>query len=192
MFRTGLVQPTESWPETLKDYPDGDINMIRRLWLAAGLIRGSSVLDIGGGKGKMADILATSYTDIRYVNADPWTGYDVRRGLPFRAGEFETVLMLDVLDHLEDPWAAIAEAWRITRFRLICIVTLPGWPDWEGAHVWGINEQDLRELCFGNAAVEGLSPPPHSYSSFTLLHWQHCGWADKDAPWAEIVPGGGR
>ena len=79
------------------------------------------LLDVGSGRGRLREVLPTGW---------PWIGIDsspsqlrVERGqtvvlgdgarLPFPTARFGAVAALYMLYHLDDPTAAIAEAWRV-------------------------------------------------------------------------------
>lgn len=79
------------------------------------------VLDIGCADRRLSTALHPS---VRYIGLDyPDTAiklYDTRpdvfgnaQGLPFSAGSFNGIALLDVLEHLPDPDAAVAEAARV-------------------------------------------------------------------------------
>jgi SAM-dependent methyltransferase len=72
------------------------------------------VLEIGGGIGKLKQRLPTAVTtDVQYA---PWLDCvaDAQR-LPFGAGTLATIVMVDVLHHLEHPATFFREAERVLR-----------------------------------------------------------------------------
>lgn len=91
--------------------------------------RGVRLLDVGCGGGLVAEALAD--LGCRVVGVDPsrssietarrhtWDGirYAVGRGeeLPFASGRFDAVVCSEVLEHVEDPDAVIAESTRVLR-----------------------------------------------------------------------------
>jgi SAM-dependent methyltransferase len=92
-----------------------------RGWLG-GLAAGR-VLDIGCADGGMRDHLAPNceYVGLDYPGtAIAWYGtrpqvFGDAASLPFSHDRFDTVLLLDVLEHLADPRRALGEAWRVLR-----------------------------------------------------------------------------
>jgi SAM-dependent methyltransferase len=91
--------------------------------LAGHVGRAGSLLDVGAGTGQIArrvgeqagaarvegvDVLVRGETEI------PVRSYDGRT-LPYRAGEFEVVLLVDVLHHTADPRAVLRECLRVAR-----------------------------------------------------------------------------
>jgi SAM-dependent methyltransferase len=70
------------------------------------------VLEIGGGIGNLKQRLPTAMTtDVQYA---PWLDCvaDAHR-LPFAAGTLATIVMVDVLHHLEHPATFFQEAERV-------------------------------------------------------------------------------
>jgi len=102
-------------------------------WLqkeAAQLIRGK-VLDIGGKKKKKRgsfdpDLIATASWE--YLNIDPHTEPDIvadATSIPSESDSYDTVILCEVLEHLEFPDAALAEAFRVLKTGGHCIMTTP-------------------------------------------------------------------
>jgi len=86
-----------------------------------------SLLDVGCCRGEITHAIKEQFAG-RVVGVDITPAFieDARskglealvadaRALPFRDGEFETVLLLNVIMHLDDPRAAVAEAARVAR-----------------------------------------------------------------------------
>lgn len=77
--------------------------------------KGARLLDIGCGDAALevfATRLGFDYTGIDYASADaPLLGDS--RSLPFRNESFEVALFMGVLEHVEDPLLAMAEANRV-------------------------------------------------------------------------------
>lgn len=74
-----------------------------------GFSRAHSLLDYGCGNGALVDYLRSRGFD-RVVGYDPYGRHD-RTGDPavLRSGPFDFVLLQDVLEHVEDPGALLAE-----------------------------------------------------------------------------------
>ena len=99
------------------------------------------VLDAGCGEGFVAAYLAAQWPDLpiigvesrlaplgmarRLVAARGWLQGDVG-ALPFRDHSIPLVLCLEVLEHLNDPWAAVAELQRVSSGHII--VSVPNQP----------------------------------------------------------------
>jgi ubiquinone/menaquinone biosynthesis C-methylase UbiE len=99
-------------------------------------IKEKVVLDIGAGDGKITSMLGPYCVGIdnepEGVKLAQEHGVNVILGdaynLPYRDGEFESVLMADVLEHFEFPEKALAEARRVLQ-QYIYITTPPKRPD---------------------------------------------------------------
>lgn len=94
----------------------------------------SHVLDIGAGDGKITSLIGAQGIDnepegVRLARTH---GVNVILGdayyLPYQDGEFQSVLMADVLEHFEFPEKALAEARRVMQLYLY-ITTPPKRPD---------------------------------------------------------------
>jgi ubiquinone/menaquinone biosynthesis C-methylase UbiE len=90
----------------------------------AQMVEGKRILDLGCGNGHFRKILK----DKKVVNVDcikkPHIDYTLDLShdkLPFKNGEFDTVLMCDVLEHLENPWHATREAKRVGKTVIVVV-----------------------------------------------------------------------
>lgn len=92
-------------------------------FFASSLPRDLLVLDVGCGDGLLALTLARARPDLKIVGVDvlerpdcaiTMTTFDGER-LPFDKGEFDVVLMADVLHHTEEPIRLLKEARRVSR-----------------------------------------------------------------------------
>ena len=95
---------------------------------------GSTVLDIGCGIGPYTERLASSGRQATGIEIDPSIveagqrlGRNIHIGsatdLPYADGSFETVLLIESLEHFDEPEAALFEARRVCSKNLI--VTVP-------------------------------------------------------------------
>ena len=90
---------------------------------------GKLVLDIGGKKtNKAGSFRPESDATFVYLNIDRDSGPDYvasAESIPVDDESFDAFLLCEVLEHLEHPEAAVAEAYRILRFTGFGIVTIP-------------------------------------------------------------------
>ncbi len=130
------------------------------------------VLDIGCGNGKVLEALGARSADLTGIDASagaidlarqrvPQASImvaDVEGILPFGDAAFDTVLMLDVLEHLRSPAKALIEARRVLRAGGRLAVTTP-------------NANSLMRYVRGRNWF-GVADPGHVslYTSFTLDH----------------------
>lgn len=106
-----------------------------------------SVLEVGVGEGEVASRLSTRWPAARTVGLDlldadlalHWADArfagafaDVAR-LPFPDNSFELVLAIEVLEHVSDPPAAMAELARVARRDVV--VSVPREPIWRAANL---------------------------------------------------------
>lgn len=111
--------------EARDDYGNFDANW-RFLASAGVLVRGSRVLEIGTGKGRMLRELLRAGVDARGIENNPWMLDESRRlhgdlpvtrveghRLPFADGSFDTVLSFDVFEHIADSDGHLAEVRRV-------------------------------------------------------------------------------
>lgn len=99
--------------------------------------RGSRILDIGCGAGLLMKELrekgyavqGVDYSDLAVAYCHSKGLTDVRQGsatsLPFADNSLDVVLLLDVLEHIQDDKAAIAEARRVLKTNGLIIVFAP-------------------------------------------------------------------
>jgi 2-polyprenyl-3-methyl-5-hydroxy-6-metoxy-1,4-benzoquinol methylase len=118
---------------------------------AATLIAGQSVLDAGCGLGYGLDIMAASAASVRGQDLDERLHSDrVHVGplsdLPSKS--VDTVVSIDVVEHIEDDHGFVRELARIARRQLI--LTTPNWTagrcSWP-YHVREYTPRQLRALC---------------------------------------------
>ncbi len=102
-------------------------------WLtevAAPCIRGK-VLDIGGKKKHKRGTFNPENLNSNsweYLNSDPATEPDMLADatqIPAESNTFDTVLLCEILEHIEYPEQALAEAFRVLKPQGCCIITVP-------------------------------------------------------------------
>lgn len=107
----------------------------------------STVLEVGVGEGEVSARLRTRYAAANVVGADlpdPARVADWRERalvglfadiahLPFPSGAFDLVLAIEVLEHVPEPEAALAELARVCRGDLV--VSVPREPVWRLANL---------------------------------------------------------
>ena len=92
----------------------------------AGLHGGSRLLDVGGGTGRVAAALRGQLGSVFIADVSPGMLRQARakdldaacalsERLPFPAGSFDCVLMVDALHHVLDQRASALEMWRVVR-----------------------------------------------------------------------------
>jgi SAM-dependent methyltransferase len=107
----------------------------------------AAVLEVGVGEGEVSERIRARYPDARIVGVDlpdpelaaSWRERglaglfgDIAR-LPFPSGSFDLVLAIEVLEHVPDPPAALAELERVGRDRLV--LSVPREPIWRVANM---------------------------------------------------------
>ena len=98
---------------------------IRRLSeiLSSLILPGCSLLDVGCGDGKLAQLLIEKRPDLRVEGVDvhmrdqTWLPVKLFDGtnLPYPASSFDAVMLIDVLHHTPDPLLLLREALRVSR-----------------------------------------------------------------------------
>jgi 2-polyprenyl-3-methyl-5-hydroxy-6-metoxy-1,4-benzoquinol methylase len=106
-----------------------------------------TVLEVGVGEGEVSAHLRSLYADALIVGIDlpdPARAGDWRRRglsglfadagrLPFRAGAFDLIMAIEVLEHVADPAAAVRELARLSRGHLV--LSVPREPVWRMANM---------------------------------------------------------
>jgi SAM-dependent methyltransferase len=123
--------------------------------------RGACVADVGAGRGAFSHLLATELRErhgldprgrVLPCDAQPssfeFEGLDCQAlehgRLPFADGQVDAAIAIEVIEHVEDPFAFVRELARITRPGGRVIVTTP--------NVLSVNSR-LRTLCCGFAEL---------------------------------------
>jgi SAM-dependent methyltransferase len=127
--------------------------------------RAGSVLEVGCGEGFSSEVLRQVVQNGRFFALDvsigalqvardrvagiEWVGGSAQ-DLPFADGSFDTVVCLEVLEHLDDPARALAELARLARASLV--LSVPNEPLFRGANFlrgknvrrWGNDEGHVQ------------------------------------------------
>ena len=216
-------------PEQVRDYYQrlaakreaGGLVETSRHWYAlqaAGT--GRRMLDVGFGNGLVLQQLKGRYAErvgvdialnahamglreegIRVLKAD------VARGLPFRAGYFDLVLSLDVIEHVFDPQVFLTELRRVLRPGGRLVVSTPNvrylrqlWRiavkgqgpqtsgedvGWDGGHLHYFTSADLLQLAgeagFAHTRVEGMMSGLGRGATFKrCLVWARNAWLVRE------------
>lgn len=96
-------------------------------YLARLIPEGTSILDVGCGDGAVARAIMDLRSDLRIrgvevvARAETQIPVELFDGttLPFEPDRFDTVLLVDVLHHLDDPTVLLREAARVARGRVV-------------------------------------------------------------------------
>lgn len=107
-----------------------------------------TVLDVGGGDGYVARrirerghwVKVIDISTIRVLRC--WSDHRIpaesgdATDLKYPDGSYDTVVLGEVLEHLDNPGKALAEACRVARKRVVVSLPLNGWAD--PTHEWRI------------------------------------------------------
>lgn len=146
---------TRSWEAYARISPQDDTYFTRepiqreRILTTARRCKGS-VLDVGGGEGHlcleldnavMCDVSATRVERARARGVRAYQGDAYC--LDAADQTYDTVVLGEVLEHLDDPGRALAEAFRVARERVVVSVPLDGWTD--PTHEWRVSLDVLED-----------------------------------------------
>ena len=137
---------------------------------SAGAVRGSRVLDVGSGGGFLAATLSDAGYDVIGVDPEISAVRDaaahvtasfalaVGENLPFADGSFESVVCSEVLEHVEDPDAVIAEIGRVLRPGGVFVFSLP--------NRTLLSKLVLIDIAQRNRVTRVLPPDLHDWNRF--------------------------
>ena len=111
-----------------------------------------TVLDVGSAEGHVAEMMDGPVTlvDISPVRVQKarTAGRNAQVGdatsLDFEDDSFDTVVLGEILEHLDDPGQALAEAFRVAKDRVVISLPLNGWEDI--SHQWRISFDECLDL----------------------------------------------
>ena len=89
------------------------------------------VLDIGGKKENKRGAFRPPLKQVEsweYLNTDPSTKPDIRAGaeqIPVSDGSYNTVLLAEILEHVQDPLQVLAEAHRVLAVDGVLVLSMP-------------------------------------------------------------------
>jgi SAM-dependent methyltransferase len=114
-----------------------DLPALKAAFLVDHITDGSVVLDVGCGGGKMLKTIAANSTDNTLLGCDirepvdepvefEFRRVDSSTGiLPYADGSVDVVLLVDVLEHVEDPARILAEVHRVLRGGGLALAVIP-------------------------------------------------------------------
>jgi SAM-dependent methyltransferase len=133
-------------------------------------IQPTSLLDIGSGRGTFLwplldafphlpvtaiDANAQRVAHLRSVQVGGVETLQVHQAdatsLPFADAQFDVVTLLEVLEHIPNPTAALTEAVRVGRRFLL--ISVPAQPDDNPEHIHLFKEAHLRQMLTGNGVT---------------------------------------
>lgn len=136
-----------------------------------------TVLDVGGGDGHVAGIIRDRGHWVKVVDISPlrvercWSDHRLSAevgdatDLKFPDAAYDTVVLGEVLEHLDNPGRALAEACRVARRRVVVSLPLNGWAD--PTHEWRVRldvvcdpEQHAKDRTKGEQIVLTLERGP--------------------------------
>lgn len=117
--------------------------------------KAGKVLDVGCGQGAFSLHLHRLDCDVVMMDVLPVTapeeGITVRQASVLELEEeglYDTVLLMEVIEHLIEPEDAIARSYDALKPGGRLLITTPHVPDWDSApdHVWRFDEESVVDL----------------------------------------------
>jgi SAM-dependent methyltransferase len=147
----------------------------RQAQLLAGMLRGRTdpavIVDLGCGDGSALAVAAGPHPAHRFVGID-WSGDALRRaqalgltvvragvtapGLPVADGAADVVIMSELIEHLVDPDAAVAEARRVLRAGGSLLLSTPNLAAWYNRGLLALGIQPV----FSEVSLRGVFGRP--------------------------------
>lgn len=143
LVREGVVTesvPDPIWGSEAIDPRGFNLPALKVRYILDHLPASGDVLEVGSGDGKILRTLATQRSGLRLHGCDirPWENPDpdiqfrtiVDGNIPYEDGSFDAVLVVDVLEHVDDPAHVISEIARVLRpgGRFVGFVPVEGEP----------------------------------------------------------------
>lgn len=142
VFRSAPVpqEPDARWGSVEVDPFEPSLPGLKARFLVEQLPRRGKVLEVGSGEGKLLRTLARHLPQVELHGCDvrpPATASEVytfhlgvEGQLPFQSGDFDAVVVADVLEHVEDPRQLLTEIRRVLRRggELVAFVPIEGEP----------------------------------------------------------------
>ncbi len=117
------IRPNDSAPWYVKAAEQ------KRLCLAAGLVKGRSVYDVGAGAAKLGPLVEPFVEEYIPLDVDhptgPWTPETQLRPV-------DTVVALEFIEHIDPAWQGLFVQWAVATAKRRVIISSP----YRGAHAW--------------------------------------------------------
>lgn len=140
---------------------------------------GRTALDLGARDGHQTRWLASRGYEVTSVDVEPQfdacLALDANRPLPFEDGAFDLVWSSEVIEHLQDPAASLAELRRVTRKGGDIILTTPNSYMWlfRAIGLVGLTPERIQRddhlHFFDLADIRALAPDAMLYGYFPYL-----------------------
>lgn len=137
------------------------------------LERSGPTVEIGCGAGSFTRALAARGVSVQCADVDRWhepiegvphtSGADLTSKLPFDHGAFRSLIALEVIEHVTDPFHAVAEMARVLARGGRLYLTLPNF--WNARSRWrflmrgSLNRSRVRDEVAQENLREGRCPP---------------------------------
>lgn len=112
-----------------------------------------------------------SYPDIKFYQG-------LGEFTPFKDEEFETVLLMEIIEHCKYPEILADEAWRITQKRLVITTPTKEHPDPDHKRFYPIEEMSEFLKPYGKAKFVGLTEQGQITNDLEQIYFQIT-WIDK-------------
>lgn len=165
--------PSARWGSEPIDPRSFNLPALKVKYMLAHLPATGDVLEVGSGDGKILRTLAVQRPELRLHGCDirDWEAPDPRvqfrtmtRDIPFSDASFDAVLVVDVIEHVDDPAYLIGEIARVLRpgGRFVGFVPIEGEPRSLYAFYRGLLGDDLyvrtkhHVQAFTHAEISGM------------------------------------
>ena len=151
--------------------------------IASSLDPKARVIEVGCGSGFTSTQLKQRGFTVCCADVGNWhadrgdlehtSGADLSGSLPFADAQYDAVVSLEVLEHLTNPFNAVAELSRILRCGGELFLTLPDF--WSARSRWrflwrgSVNRSRVRDEACRRALVSGACPPHINTMPWTTL-----------------------